>query len=739
MFLFGRAAGSLAGPSRTYEKESSMKKRTAFCLVFTLAMTAGFLSCGKKNEVTETAGTNPFFTEWKTPFGTPPFPEIKDVHYMPAFEEGMARQKKEVEAIAQSAEPPTFANAIESLELSGELLTRVSNIFYALTDNDTNEALQKIESQVAPLLAKHKDDIILNDRLFKKVEAVWKGRGELVLNPEQARLLEKTYKAFVRNGAGLDEAQKAELRKINEELAVLTVKFGENVLKEDNNFRLVLETPEDLAGLPPDVIASAAEAAKAEGLEGEWVFTLHKPSCIPFFQYSARRDHREKLFRAFISRADNNNAYDNKAILSKIAALRARRAHLLGYKTHADYVLEENMAKTPAGVYALLDQLWTPALAMARTEARELQALIDQEGGGFKLEPWDWWYYAERLTKAKYELDDEVLRPYFELQAVRRGAFDVAGKLWGIRFEPRTDIPVYHPDVEVFEVKEADGRHIGILYTDYFPRSSKRGGAWSGSIREQSVRDGRKVTPIVFNVGNFTKPTADKPSLITFEEALTLFHELGHALNALLSDVTYESLSGTNVPRDFVELGSQIMENWAGDPEVIKTYARHYQTGEPIPQELVDRIKRAGLFNQGFATVEYLAACYLDMDWHTLSEAVEKEANAFESASMNKIGLIPEIVVRYRSPYFQHIFSGGYSAGYYSYIWCEVLDADAFQAFKETSLFDRATAQSFRENIYAKGGSEDPMALYLRFRGREPKVEPLLRRKGFLRETSPAM
>jgi peptidyl-dipeptidase Dcp len=710
-------------------------KKKHFFLVLALVLIVGSFSCAKKQEPKPVAPaeTNPFFTEWTAPFGTPPFPEIQEAHYLPAFTEGMARQKKEVEAIASSAEAPSFANTIEALERTGELLTKVDNVFYALTDNNTNEELQKIEAAVAPILAKHNDDIALNDMLFRRVEAVWREKDKQTLTPEQARLLELTYKTFVRSGAALDEAKKAELRKINEELAVLTVKFGENVLKEDNGFMLVLEKQEDLAGLPQDVVTAAAEAAKTKGLSGKWVFTLHKPSCIPFFQYSARRDLREQLFKAFISRGDNGNAFDNKAVLAKIAVLRVRRAALLGYKTHADYVLEENMAKTPAGVYKLLDQLWGPALAMAKTEAKDLQALIDKEGGNFKLEPWDWWYYAEKLKKAKYELDDEVLRPYFELKAVRQGAFDVAGKLWGLKFEPRTDIPVYHPDVEVFEVKEADGTHLGILYTDYFPRASKRGGAWSGAIREQSVRDGRKVTPVIFNVGNFTKPTAEKPSLITFEEALTLFHELGHALHDLLSNVTYESLSGTNVPRDFVELGSQIMENWAGDPEVIKSYAKHYQTGEPIPQELVDKIKKASLFNQGFATVEYMSACYLDMDWHTLSEPVEQDPVGFENAAMKKIGLIPEIVVRYRSPYFQHIFSGGYSAGYYSYIWSEVLDADAFQAFKETSLFDQATARSFRENILARGGSEDAMALYKRFRGREPKVEPLLKRKGFLK------
>ena len=710
-----------------------MGKKKLFYLALVLVLALGSFSCAKKKEpVPSAAGANPFFEEWTTPFGTPPFPEIQEAHYMPAFKEGMARQKQEIEAIIASSEPPTFANTVEALERTGELLTKVNNVFYALTDSHTNEELQKIEAEIAPILAKHRDDIILNDKLFQRVKAVWEGKEAFTLTPEQARLLERTYKEFVRNGAALDETQKAELRKINEELAVLTVKFGENVLKEDNGFMLVLEKPEELVGLPPDVVTSAAEAAKAKGLEGKWVFTLHRPSCIPFFQYSSRRDLREKLFKAFINRGDNGNAFDNKAVLSRIAALRVKRAALLGYKTHADYVLEENMAKTPAGVYKLLDELWGPALAMAKKEAAALQALIDREGGDFKLAPWDWWYYAEKLKKEKYELDDEILRPYFELKAVRQGAFDVAGKLYGIRFEPRTDIPVYHPDVEVFEVKEADGTHIGILYTDYFPRPSKRGGAWSGSIREQSIRDGRRITPINFNVGNFTKPTAEKPSLITFEEAQTLFHEFGHALHDLLSNVTYESLSGTNVPRDFVELPSQIMENWAGDPEVIKTYARHFQTGEPIPQELVDKIKKAALFNQGFATVEYMAACYLDMDWHTLTEAVEQDAVAFENASLKKIGLIPEIIVRYRSPYFQHIFSGGYSAGYYSYIWSEVLDADAFQAFKETSLFDQATARSFRENILARGGSEDAMELYKRFRGREPKVEPLLKRKGFL-------
>jgi len=701
-----------------------------------LAAVLGFLtiSCGKKESPPAAAGSvNPFFSVWTTPFETPPFDQIKEAHYMPAFREGMARQMKEIEAIVNTAEPATFADTVEALEKSGVLLTRVGNVFFNLTAANTNDEMQKIESTIAPILAKHQDDILLNPVLFARVKAVYGQRDKLNLMPEQARLLDKFYRNFVRGGANLDETKKAELRKINEELSVLSVKFGDNVLKEDNNFALIIETKEDLAGLPQAVIDGAAEAAKKQKSDGKWVFTLHKPSCIPFFQYAARRELREKLFKAFINRGNNNDAFDNKAIAAKIAALREQRAVLLGYKTHADYVLEENMAKNPQGVFKLLDQLWTPALAMAKKEAAELRALIAKEGGSFKLEPWDWWYYAEKLKKAKYDLDDETLKPYFKLENVRDGAFDVARKLWRIQFVERSDIPKYHPEVRVFEVKEADGRHIGILTTDYFPRPSKRGGAWSNTFRTQSRRGGVMITPQVSNNGNFSMPAGGRPSLLTFEEAQTLFHEFGHALHDLLSDCTYEALAGTNVPRDYVELCSQIMENWAADPEVIKTYARHYITHEPIPGDLVDKIKNAGYFNQGFATVEYLAASYLDMDWHALTEAKEQDALAFENAEMKKIGMIPEIIVRYRTPYFSHIFSGGYAAGYYSYIWSEVLDADAFQAFKETALFDQVTAASFRKNILSRGDTEDPMTLYARFRGREPKVEPLLKRRGFLK------
>jgi peptidyl-dipeptidase Dcp len=716
-----------------------MRKRVIFGVICFAGLGLALVSCAKKENpsppaaATAPAEANPFLAAYGTPFETPPFDRIRDAHFMPTFLEGMALQKKEIEAVVANPEPPTFANTIEAVERSGELLTRVVNVFFSLSEANTNEALQKIEAEISPLLAKHQDDINLDPKLFARVKTVYDGRDKLVLTAEQVRLLDKFYKNFVRGGANLDEAAKAEFRKINEELSLLSVKFGDNVLKETNAFALVIDKADDLAGLPQAVIDGAAEAAKERGMEGRWVFTLHKPSMIPFLQYSPKRDLREKIFKAYINRANNGDASDNKAVLSRVAALRMKRASLLGYKTHADFVLEENMAKTPAGVTRLLDQLWTPALAMAGKEAGKLQGLAMKEGGMFKLEPWDWWYYAEKLKKAEYDLDDQALKPYFRLDNVRDGAFAVAGKLWGLQFTERTDIPKYHPDVRVFEIKEADGTHVGILYTDYFPRASKRGGAWSGAFRSQSARDGKKITPVVYNVGNFSMPAGDTPSLLTFEEVATLFHEFGHGLHELLSDCTYETVSGTNVPSDFVEVASQIMENWAGDPEVIKTYANHYRTSEPIPDALVEKIKNAGLFNKGFETVEYLAACYLDMDWHTLTEPKEQDAAAFETASMARIGLIPEIVVRYRSPYFSHIFSGGYSSGYYSYIWSEVLDADAFEAFKETSLFDQATAKSLRDNILSRGGTEDPMALYKKFRGREPKVEPLLKRKGFLK------
>ncbi len=675
-------------------------------------------------------GQNPLLKKFETPFGTPPFAEIQEKHYIPAFKEAMKQHQQEVIAIAENQEAATFQNTIDAIEASGEVLDRVSGVFYNLLSANTNDEMQAIAQEVAPMMSKHRDDILLNEKLFQRIKTVHDQQESLTLTSEQKTVLDKYYKQFVRGGANLPDDKKAELRKINEKLSVLSLNFGENVLKETNKFKIVIEDEADLAGLPENVISAAAEAAKERELDGKWVFTIHKPSMIPFLQYSEKRDLREKIFKAYINVGNHDDELDNKANASEMAALRVKRANLLGYPTHAHFVLEENMAKEPKNVYDLLNQLWKPALVRAKQEAKELQALIDKEGKNFKLQPWDWWYYAEKVKKIKYDLDEEMLRPYFKLENVIDGVFGLAAQLWGIQLTERTDIPTYHPDVKVFEVKEANGDHIGILYTDYFPRASKRGGAWMNSYRKQSRVGGVEKTPVIFNVGNFSKPTGDKPSLLSLDETSTLFHEFGHALHGLLSDCTYPTISGTSVPRDFVELPSQIMENWAFEPDMLKQYAQHYETGEPIPDELIEKLKNAKYFNQGFITVEYLAASFLDMDWHTLTEAKEHDAMEFERQSLDKIGLIPEIVVRYRTPYFRHIFAGGYSSGYYSYIWAEVLDADAFEAFKENGLFDKEIAASFRKNILAAGGTEDPMVLYKRFRGAEPKIEPLLEKRG---------
>lgn len=682
------------------------------------------------------ASDNPFYEPWDTPFGVPDFSLIKVEHYMPAFEEGMNRQRAEILLIANNAEPATFENTIEAMEATGEMLTRVSSTFFNLNSANTNDEMQAIAKEIAPKLSKHQDEIYLNDVLFARVQTIYEQKDELGLDTEQARLLDEYYKDFVRGGANLNPEQKKEFSEINERLSVLSLQFGENVLNEDNAFELVIENEADLAGLPESVIQAASEAAAERNHEGQWVFTLHKPSMIPFLTYSQRRDLREQIYTAYINRGNNDDEYDNKAILAEMVNLRLRRAQLLGYESHAAYVLDRRMAQTPDAVYDLLNQLWTPALARATAERDEMQQWIVDEGGDFQLASWDWWYYAEKIKKAKYDFDDEALRPYFELENVRAGAFEVANQLFGITFVPRDDIPVYHPDVEAFEVLDADGSHIGIYYVDYFPRESKRGGAWENSFREQSRMGGNEVTPIVYNVGNLTKPTADTPSLLSVDDVNTLFHEFGHALHALLSDVTYTKLSGTSVAWDFVEMPSQVYENWAMEPEVLALYARHYQTGELIPDALVAKMKQAKYFNQGFATTEYLAASLLDMDWHTITEPNSMLVLEFEDQALDAIGLIPEIISRYRSPYFRHIFSGGYSAGYYSYIWAEVFDADAFEAFKENGILDHATGMKFRETILARGGTEDPMVLFTNFRGRGPEVEPLLKRRGLYSEAA---
>jgi peptidyl-dipeptidase Dcp len=674
--------------------------------------------------------TNVFFGDWETPYGVPPFDLIKVEHYLPAFEEAVKQHKEEIEVIAANPEDPTFDNTIVALEESGALLRKVRNVFGVLNSSMTNDEMQKVDERVTPMLSNHRDDIMFNQALFERIQAVYNQKDELELTDEQHALLDEYYKDFIRGGANLSAEKKEELRKINEELSNLSMRFGQHVLKANNRYELVIDNEDDLAGLPQSVIDGAARAAEERGHSGKWVFTLTRSSITPFLTYSEKRNLREEIFKAYINRCNQGDELDNKAIASRMAALRVERADLLGYDTHAHFILEENMAKYPQNVYDLLWQIWNPALEKAKQEASELQAMIDEGGLDFELKPWDWWFYTEKLKKQKFDLSDEMLKPYFELNQVREGAFYVANRLYGIEFVENPEIPTYHPDVKVFEVKAEDGSHIGIFFADYFSRASKRGGAWMNSFRKQYRLEGKETTPVVTNNLNLTKPSGDNPALLTFDQALTLFHEFGHALHGLLSDCTYPRLSGTSVPRDFVELPSQIMEHWASEPDVLKVYARHYETDQPLPQELIDKLEKAGHFNQGFTTVEYMAACFLDMDWHTLTEPEEKDALAFEEQSMEEIGMIPEIVVRYRTPYFQHIFAGGYSSGYYSYIWSEVLDTDAFHAFKETSLFDPETAESFRRNILSKGGTDDPMEMYKRFRGREPEVKYLLQKRG---------
>ena len=679
-----------------------------------------------KNE----SNMNPFLKSFETPFEVPPYGQIRNEHFIPAFREGISQQKEEIDAIIQNTEAPTFENTIAAFDRSGEVLRRVGGVFYPLRSAETSDEIDSIAEVLVPLTSAHRSDMMLNEALFARVKAVYDNRSDLDLTREQSRVLEKIYKMFERGGANLNEAGKVRIREINERLSLLTMKFGNNLLAETNNFQLVIDDEADLAGLPESVRSAASETAEKAGKPGTWIFTLQKPSWIPFLQYAENRDLREKLYKAMFMRSNHDNEYDNKEIIKEILDLRIERAQLLGYETHADFILEDNMAKQPQNVYDLLMQIWEPALNKAKEERDMMQEMIDSEGGDFELQSWDWWYYAEKIRKARYDLDEEALRPYFSLETVKAGLFSVVNKLYGLTFEIREDLPVYHEEVTAYEVRDRDGSYLGILYMDFHPRPGKRGGAWSTSIRESYTLDGERIAPIGSIVMNFTRPTGGKPALLSFDEVLTFFHEFGHALHGLLTRCDYLTDSGTSVARDFVELPSQIMENWAAHPDVLRTYAKHYETGETIPEELLDKMDASGKFNQGFATVEYLAASILDMDYHTLTDASNIDVNRFEENSMDRIGLIEAIIPRYKSTYFQHIFSGGYSAGYYSYIWAEVLDKDAFNAFLETSLFDQEVATSFRKNILEKGGSEDEMTMYINFRGKEPTIEPLLKGRG---------
>jgi peptidyl-dipeptidase Dcp len=702
-----------------------MNKKTILLLVMGLSM-----NLANAQELKSTFTSNPFFSSYNTPYDVPPFHLIKNEHYKPALVEGVKKQQEEIDAIVNQKSQPTFENTIIALENSGELLTKVSTVFNNMNSANTNEEIQQIAKDVAPLLSAHRDNINLNEKLFARVNSLWKEKEQLKLTSEQSKLLEKSYKGFVRSGANLDEAQKQTLRKLNSELAVLTLKFGQNILAETNSYELVITNKEDLEGLSDDLIRAAAETAQANGKLGKWVFTLSNSSVMPFLQYSSNRKLREEIWKAYKNRCNNGNEFDNNANAIQIANLRAEKAKLLGYATHADYVLEESMAKTPDKVMSFLSKLWEPALAKAKMEESEIKQMMMAEGFKTEVQPYDWRYYSEKIRKEKFDLDEQELRPYFSLDVVTNGVFMVCEKLYGLKFKELKNVPAYHADVTVWEVMEKDGTHLGLLYMDFYPRASKRGGAWMTSYRPQKTVNGKRIAPAISIVCNFSKPTADAPALFTFDEVSTYFHEFGHALHGLLSNVTYKSLAGTSVPRDFVELPSQVMENWASDPEVLKMYAKHYKTGEVIPDALIQKLENAGTYGQGFATVEYLASTYLDMDFHTITAPISGTADSFEINSMKNIGLISSIIPRHRANYFSHVFSGGYSAGYYSYIWSGVLDTDAFEQFKKTSLFNPAKAASFRKNVLEKGGTEEPMDLYKKFRGAEPSIEPLLKKRG---------
>lgn len=687
--------------------------------ILILAASCMMYSCATQTE------SNPFLTEFQTPNGVPPFDKIKLEHYEPAFQKGIEEQNANIQAIIDNTEAPTFENVIVALDNSSPILSRVSSVFFNMTEAETSDGLADLEMKMGPLLSEHSDNISLNQELFKKVNTVYQQKDGLALTTEQKRLLDKTYKSFIRSGANLPDDKQARLREINKQLSTLGIAFGNHVLNENNAFKLYIDKEEDLAGLPESVRLAAASEAKADGQEGKWLFTLQNSSRLPFLQYADNRPMREKIYKAYINRGNNNDGNDNKKVITDIVALRLEKAKLLGYDCYSNFVLNECMAKDSQTVMDFLNNLWNYALPKAKAEAAELQQLMDKEGKGEKLEAWDWWYYTEKLRKEKYNLEETEIKPYFKLENVRQGAFDVANKLYGITLTPMKDVPTYHPDVEVFEVKDADGSQLGIFYVDYFPRAGKRGGAWMSNYREQKA----DVRPLVCNVASFTKPVGDTPSLLSLDEVETLFHEFGHGLHGLLTKCQYLGTSGTNVARDFVELPSQINEHWATEPEVLKMYAKHYKTGEVIPDSLIEKILNQKTFNQGFMTTELLAAAILDMNLHNLTDTEGLDVVAYEKEAMDQLGLIPEIAPRYRTTYFNHII-GGYAAGYYSYLWANVLDNDAFEAFKEHGIFDKQTADLFRQNVLEKGDSEDPMTLYKNFRGTEPQLDPMLKNRG---------
>ena len=700
-------------------------------MIMTAGIAVALSACSsseKKSEIL--APGDILLTEFTTPFGVPPFDKIELEDYMPAFKEAIAQQQKEVDDIVGQTAAPDFENTIVALDQSGSLLRKVNAVFSGLNSANTNDERQALSRELSPLLSKNSDDIRLNKDLFARVKTVYDNRESLNLNKEQKKLLEETYKSFVRGGANLDAEQQARLRELNSEISMLQLTFGQNMLKETNAFQLVIENKDDLAGLPESLILNAEVAARAAGLEGKWLFTLHNPSVMPFLQYADNRALREKIFKGYINRGNNGNDADNKDVVLKLVTLRLEKAKLMGYDDYASFVLEDRMAKTSDKVYALLDEIWKPALGKAKEELADINAEIKKEGGNFEAEGWDWRYYFEKAKKAKFDLDENQVRPYLKLENVRDGAFLLANKLYGITFTPIKEIPLPHPDAQAFECKDKDGTHLGVLYMDFFPRASKRGGAWCGTYRSQTYKDGKRQGPVVTIVCNFSQPAPGQPALLSADEAETLFHEFGHGLHNLFKDVHYYGVSG--VPRDFVELPSQVMEHWVFEPELLKEYAKHYETNEVIPAELIEKLDKSGKYGQGFATTEYLAASLLDMDFHVLKEVHEgADVMKFEETVLGERGLLKQIPSRYRTTYFNHTMGGGYTAGYYSYIWAEVLDADAYQAYKETGdIFNQEVAAKFREYVLTPGGIDDAMDMYKNFRGKEPNTEPLLKNRG---------
>ena len=677
-------------------------------------------------------GGNPFLGKYTTPYGIPPFEQIKVEHYKPAFVKGMEEHKKEIDAIVNNKKTATFENTIAALDRCGELLNKVASVFYGQNSACTSDEMQAVSREISPLLSQHSDDITMNAALFKRVKYVYDHQSEEKLDKEQKKLLEETYKSFVRSGANLSADKQEQLRKLNQEISMLQLTFGQNMLAETNAFQLVIDNKDDLAGLPQNLIASSAEVAKERGLDGKWVFTLHNPSVMPFLQYSDRRELRERMYKGYISRGCQGGKNDSREVVKKLVKARLEKARLMGYEDYASMALDNRMAKTPEAVYELLDQVWKPALAKAKEELADIQEEMKKDGRDFTAEGWDWRYYADRAKRAKYAFDENELRPYLKLENVRDGLFYCANKLYGITLTQIKNVPLPHPEAQAFEVKDAKGKHIAILFMDFFPRASKRGGAWCGTYRDQTYEKGKKITPVVTIVCNFTKPAAGEPALLTADETSTMFHEFGHALHQFFQDVHYQGIS--NVPRDFVELPSQINEHWCFAPEVLKVYAKHYKTGEIMPQSLVEKMERSQKYGQGFATVEYVAASLLDMDWHVLKSVPDDlDVEDFERQTLVKRGLLSQIPPRYRTTYFNHTMGGGYTAGYYSYMWAEVLEADGFEAFKETGdIFNQDVANRFRKYVLTPGGINDAMDMYVNFRGKKPDTKPLLRNRGLL-------